>query len=931
MKRHRRSSARRLVSLALVVVLLLPAQLGPSEAVASLAQWPSSPAQESSPVGTASPPAENPAPPPPPAPVIPPPSAGRGDVSQAPGLTAEIKDRRTATSRTFGNRDGTFTTEVYPTPIHYQAAPGDWRDIVNELKPSSTAGFAFESTANRFKARFAPAAAGKPVSLELDGRSISFGLEQARQTQAVVERNRVTYAEVYPGVDLRLTVGSDRVKEELVLKQRPTATSFSFPLQMVGLTARQEADGTVGLYAGADRAMYIPNPYMYDSKVGAGRQGVTSNAIQMTLATVGNGPVLTLVPNTAWLSDPARVYPVVVDPTIVIQPDAATGKDSYITSLSPGWNCGSCVSIYVGRPSGDTRRGILYFDLSHINYRQVIYATLYLHLYQRHGTPQTLTVNVHRVTNAWTEPAVTWNSRDGSNNWTSPGGDYDSTPRGSFTIDASVSGNTWFNTDLTYLVNDWQWDRSTNYGMLLKLADEGITGTYYDFDPSDYIANWPKLEISYAAREGPQDGYGLEPYIASVPWDLGANTRLYAPFTEAFNLVLAKDMLSIPGRGGIGFDLSLVYNRRAGRSCTSTTTGSNWNLSLPTLRPSDDPSWLYLLNDPDGSKWYYANATPQGDGATRYQPITSGATYTLLRNDNLGRFVVEHDNGLTHELSTTQTIGNAPAGSTGYRLLRSYDGHHLQNTLTYTYDADGYITSITDSSNAPRSVTLAWQSGWCSNRKVLTSITEPAGVSANLYYLQAASGEVYLQSIVEAAGTPDARTTSFTYEPYDPNDPYARLTKVTDPRGNNTTIEYDATYPDKRVKRITDASGAYTSFSYHDNYDGTEDRMYVEDANGAITLWSRGTDSNHPTSIKAANLYNGSFERTDGFGNPDGWTFVSSGATGARDTAKGMPARHQSESPRQILGTCPAGGRCSTRPPDSSTVCPAPRTRAAPG
>lgn len=266
--------------------------------------------------------------------------------------------------------------------------------------------------------------------------------------------------------------------------------------------------------------------------------------------------------------------------------------------------------------------------------------------------------------------------------------------------------------------------------------------------------------------------------------------------------------------------------------------------------------------------------------------MSSGNPYTLVKNDNLGRFIVEHDSGLVHELSTSQTNGNGAASLTGYRLVNTHDGHHLQNALTYTYDADGYITAISDSSG--RSVGLAWStlSQWCSNSRVLTSITDPALISTNLTY-QVNGAEAYLSSIVEAAGTADQRTTSFAYEPYSPSDPYARLTSITDPMLSTTSIEYqcDATYCDKRVKSITDAYGKATTFSYHDNFSGTEDRMYVEDANGAISVWSKGVVGNHPNSVKAANLYNGSFERTAG-SNPDGWTFDATGGSGSRDTVE---------------------------------------------
>ncbi len=64
--------------------------------------------------------------------------------------------------------------------------------------------------------------------------------------------------------------------------------------------------------------------------------------------------------------------------------------------------------------------------------------------------------------------------------------------------------------------------------------------------------------------------------------------------------------------------------------------------------------------------------------------------------------------------------------------------------------------------------------------------------------------------------------------------------------------------------------------------------MYIEDARGSIVRWDLvGPGRNNPGAIYTANLYNGSFERSDAGGGPDKWSFTAgTGGSGARDTTE---------------------------------------------
>jgi hypothetical protein len=59
-------------------------------------------------------------------------------------------------------------------------------------------------------------------------------------------------------------------------------------------------------------------------------------------------------------------YPIEIDPTVTLQPDGATGKDTYINSANPSNNYGVSTSIDLGNNSGAVNRVLLQFDLSAI-------------------------------------------------------------------------------------------------------------------------------------------------------------------------------------------------------------------------------------------------------------------------------------------------------------------------------------------------------------------------------------------------------------------------------------------------------------------------------------------------------------------------------------------------------------------------------------
>ena len=58
---------------------------------------------------------------------------GSGEVTRR-----ELKNRRTGSTKTFENSDHSFTTEIYLSPVHYQAEDGSWEEMDDTLEAVET-------------------------------------------------------------------------------------------------------------------------------------------------------------------------------------------------------------------------------------------------------------------------------------------------------------------------------------------------------------------------------------------------------------------------------------------------------------------------------------------------------------------------------------------------------------------------------------------------------------------------------------------------------------------------------------------------------------------------------------------------------------------------------------------------------------------------
>ena len=185
----------------------------------------------------------------------------------------------------------------------------------------------WEAAKHPLAPEFSQSSAGDVVTVTSDDYSLSWRLLGAADVQGSVgmyrtgEQGPLRFRDVLEGVDLEYEVEPSLVKESMVLDSVPeSAPEYRWVLTAPGLTVEpDDAGGFVIRDADGGVRFTIPTPIMWDS---TGESGVrepetapVAAAVEQYGAPEAGQWLLTLRPDFAWLTDPARVYPVTVDPS----------------------------------------------------------------------------------------------------------------------------------------------------------------------------------------------------------------------------------------------------------------------------------------------------------------------------------------------------------------------------------------------------------------------------------------------------------------------------------------------------------------------------------------------------------------------------------------------------------------------------------------
>ena len=144
-------------------------------------------------------------------------------------------------------------------------------------------------------------------------------------------------------VDLQYTVNPGRIKEDIIINERGTFVSYTMNLDTDGLTAVLNDDNSVSFLDIENQVTFtISAPYMYDSA------DTESYDIDVEMLQSGNNCTISFTPDSDWLNDNERVYPITIDPeTHSTDTTSDFLQDTYVENTI-STNYGTAQKLYCG-------------------------------------------------------------------------------------------------------------------------------------------------------------------------------------------------------------------------------------------------------------------------------------------------------------------------------------------------------------------------------------------------------------------------------------------------------------------------------------------------------------------------------------------------------------------------------------------------------
>ncbi|MEV6348071.1 LamG-like jellyroll fold domain-containing protein [Actinoplanes sp. NPDC051851] len=743
---------------------------------------------------------------------------------------------------TYENADGSITKEVHKARVNYRVADGSYQPIETDLVERddrlemgansidvslapSTGSAASKAAAAAATAAGSTAAAGPLASVSTaSGYTMSYRLAGAADVAAVVDGSTATYPEVLPGTDLELRTINDGLKETLILKSPAAGNEWVFPLELSGLTPTLTSDGSIDLTApDGSVAMVIPAGYMEDAKVdpksGAPAQ---STAVEYELVTVDGGPALKVTADAAWLNDPAREYPVRVDPSTL---DTVDTGDVFADNSDDTVNQNGD-NLPVGTWNGGTTksRSFLHFDKfddDDLTGTQIKSATLWLWHTWSYDCSSHEPFYVRRINEPWTVAGLADNGK------LAEGPEY-SAPIGTKTITnnkpacentaANRGEGEWRTVSMdTTTFNGWSSGAIPNYGLALT-ASESDSTAFKRFTSANYGDLDPYLELTYDNNEYPQVNEQYPAYGATAP-TLTPELIADATDPDGWPHTLTYEFF--------------VYSQDA--KTQIATSGvikkKSWKIPAGVLSWGENYYWTVKVSDGllnNGkylTKHLLATPVPQPsitstlsqNGDQGFDPVAGN--YTTSARDAMITTV-----GPALEIARSYN-SNDPRSSQAFgagwssiadtkavaRTAKKSNGDEFVNTVVVTYP-----TGREQAFGRNNDGTYGSPSGYSSNFSAISGggwrLIEKDGTTYEFAQKVVEDSEYALSAIKDVAG----RTETFTYTG-------GRLTRITAASGRTLTLTWTGTTPNHVASVSTDPAtpgDASTVNTWTYTYDG---------------------------------------------------------------------------------------------------------------
>ncbi|CCH89273.1 exported protein of unknown function [Modestobacter italicus] len=418
------------------------------------------------------------------------------DEAEETGKAVEITASTTETSISHAQPDGTVTVETSAGPVRTEV-DGDWVPVDTTLEFTADG---VQPKAITGDITFSDGDAGAPMAALGDGEEISVQLGwDGDLPRPVLEEDTATYRNVLPAVDLVLTATRQGFTQHLVVNQLPDAATLAalstleFPLSSDGATVSEAPGGHLEVREGTDVVGTANAPLMWDARTDphTGDPAVTA-PVGLDLApptAADTEATVVLTPPQAFLTDPATVYPVTIDPTQTL----GLLGDTFVQNNIANTPQGGSTELRVGSPNGGGQvdRSLLLFDVAPAMNKFVQSAQL--SLFENYSYSCTARwVDIRDAD--WFDPnTVTWNNQPGI-------GGIVANANVALGYSAGCPAN-WVNFNMTNWLGQYADERTAYYGPQMSLAvmagSETDSLAWKKFNSGNAGGNVPTLTFSY--------------------------------------------------------------------------------------------------------------------------------------------------------------------------------------------------------------------------------------------------------------------------------------------------------------------------------------------------------------------------------------------------------------------------------------------------
>lgn len=723
-----------------------------------------------------------------------------------PNKLKELVELRTHNSKHFLNDDGSKTAEISITPIHYKDENGKWQDIDLSIVDESTFdvlntdvsdsaakitstfqdvkndvkyakqnklfnkdSFDFQSIKLPYKSKI-PRFFKRGYSVGKGNDKLTFIPVNANAVRASINGNKATYVNVWQDVDVELEILPNKLKETLTLKSSASPTSFSFEVE--GNLADDLTAGTLKLQSA----------WLKDAN------GTKRDVTQTVRRDTNNGKVyLDMNADVSGL-----VYPVVIDPTVVIQPDATSGKDTELVKGNPSYSYGNVTFMNVGNlgnTDGDYNYTLIQFPLSSIPSNVLVNsATMSLYI-TNSGSTSSEVVEVHRITSVWDESTATWNNPP----------TYDSNI---ITTEPLIDFGQWHTFDLTSEIGNYINGSLVNNGWLLK-ASGAINSQFVQYVSSDdtTVSNHPKLTVDYI---------DASPSVPKVTFPNGGETL---DKVETITWNASTDPNDNPN--------NLTYQIQL-----STDNGSTWNYISEQTSQGTLQFMYDFSNEPETTQGLIRIRAYDGVGYGAWDE--SDSTFTILHSTPINFTSTSTTNSSTIAKSRYAQFATATSTSLSQSTATGTVGHVKFFTITSISTSQSSATSritIPYGRATSKSVSISVAKGGGIFKSQTTSETTSQTVSIGKTYTPLGLGRIdkYLKpkKLTVRLAKPDGTIIA------DLNESYNR--KYNPKMGSLDELSFSLPYKVEKRMKIVD----------NPHIDMLRDRYLLEVSDGSIVEWFR--------------------------------------------------------------------------------------------